>query len=70
MGVLAADSDGCCVARTVMSRRLFFSSSNLGICLCVISQSQIYKRMTGIREALSNRFDISSAVKSQAGGGL
>lgn len=39
MGVLAVDSDGCCVARPIMSRRLFSFSFNLDISCAVESQA-------------------------------
>jgi len=39
MGVLAADSDGCCVVHAVMSRRLFSYSFNLDISSVVESQA-------------------------------
>lgn len=72
MGFLAADSDGCCAGGPVMSWRPFSSLFSLGIGLRGASQSLIYERAARIRtgEVLSGRVDVSSAVDSQAGGGL
>jgi hypothetical protein len=68
----AADSDGCCAGRAVMSRRLFSTAFILGTCPRCVSQSLTCERVARIRSGwvFSDRLDICSALDSQAGCGL
>lgn len=73
MGLLTVDSDGCCcTGGGIMSRDTFFAPFSMSVRPRCIPQSLIYESATRVRiaEVLSYRFNISSALDSQAWCGL
>lgn len=73
MGILAVDSDGCCAADVVLSRRNFSTFFSSDIHLREFSRSLIYERETRIRRfegVFSGSLNISGAMDFQAEDGL